>query len=140
MESTETTQQQIGPWTVQAVWAEAGPFPSEIHITATGDTGAAGCGITNSVLREVKLIHPNPPESASAMNAALDSLRTVRDYRSDGNNSVNDDYLKALAAAFVAMSKTSATEPVERMSYFLSDDVSAIENHLAKARELGFLE
>ncbi|WP_326788739.1 hypothetical protein [Streptomyces sp. NBC_00151] len=139
MESTETTQ-QIGPWSVRALWTEEGPFPSEIHITATGDSGATGFGITNSVLRDVKLIHPNPPEAASAMNAALDSLRTVRDYRSDGNGPVNDDYLKALSAAYVAMSKTTATEPAERMSYFLPDDSTTIENHLAKARELGFLE
>ncbi|MFF3405735.1 hypothetical protein ACFYW8_05865 [Streptomyces sp. NPDC002742] len=138
MESTETTQ-HIGPWTVRAVWTETGPFPSELHIT-TDKPGAAEYGISNSVLREVKLIHPNPPEAMSAMNAALDSLRTVRDYRSDGDGPVNDDYLKALAAAYVAMSKTSAADPVERMSYFLPDESAVIENHLAKARELGFLE
>ncbi|MFE9435476.1 hypothetical protein [Streptomyces sp. NPDC006640] len=78
--------------------------------------------------------------TASAMGAALDALRTVRDCQSQGEGSVSDDYLKALAAAFVAMTEAVSADPVEKMSYFLPDDASAIENHLAKARKLGFLE
>jgi hypothetical protein len=138
MEIEETTQ-QIGPWTVRAVWTETGPFPSELHIT-TDEQGAARCGITGAVLRDVKLSHPNPPETVSAMGTALDALRTVRNYQSQGKGSVNDDYLKALSAAFVAMSKTKTTEPVETMSHFLPDDPAAIDNHLTEAEKLGFLK
>ncbi|MEU2583163.1 hypothetical protein ABZ612_09410 [Streptomyces avermitilis] len=76
----------------------------------------------------------------SAMDAALDALRTVRDCQSQEEGSVNDDYLRALSAAYVAMTEAVPADPVEKMSYFLPDDVSTIENHLAKARELGFLE
>ncbi|MGV9574541.1 hypothetical protein ACWDRX_36540 [Streptomyces nigra] len=136
MESTETTQ-QIGSWTVRAVWTETGPFPSELHIT-TKEPGAAKYGITSHVLRSVNLVNPKP--TASAMGAALDALREVRDCQSQGYGSEDDDYLIALAAAFVAMSKAGATEPVERMSYFLPDDCGTIWNHLTKAKELGFLE
>ncbi|MFE7837840.1 hypothetical protein ACFU53_17885 [Streptomyces sp. NPDC057474] len=138
MEIEETTQ-QIGPWTVRAVWTETGPFPSELHIT-TDKQGAARCGITGAVLRDVKLSHPNPPETVSAMGTALDALRTVRNYQSDGKGPLSDNYLKALAAAYVAMSKTKTTEPVETMSHFLPDDSGTIENHLTEAEKLGFLE
>ncbi|WP_405916269.1 hypothetical protein [Streptomyces sp. NBC_00728] len=137
MESAETTQ-QIGSWTVRAVWTEAGPFPSELHIT-TDKPGAAGFGITNSVLREVKLIHPNPPETMSAMNAALDSLRIVRDFQSQEEYSLNDDYLKALVSAYVAMSNANVASPIEKMSYFLPCDPLAIEKDLNEAIKRGFI-
>ncbi|WP_215448599.1 hypothetical protein [Streptomyces sp. ATCC 21386] len=138
METTETIH-QIDHLTVRAVWTDTSAYPSELHLT-TENPGVPGFGITSAVLRDLKLAHPNPPTNKSAISTALDAIHEVWKCQSYQESSVDNDYLKALAAAYRAMSKTETSEPVERMSFFLHYDPGVIGNHLTEARKLGFLE
>ncbi|MEU9366005.1 hypothetical protein AB0D71_14865 [Streptomyces avermitilis] len=138
METTETTL-RIGDWTVCAVWTKTSRFPSELHIT-TEDPRAAEYGITSALLRNLELIqHPDPPEAGVAMDAAFDALRVVRDLQNQGKGPVDDDYLKALVSAYVAMNNAGVASPIEKMSFFLPSDLLAIERDLKEAINRGFI-
>ncbi|MFI5962830.1 hypothetical protein ACIA8J_11725 [Streptomyces asoensis] len=137
METTETTH-RIGDWTVSAVWTKTSRFPSELHVT-TEEPRAAEYGITGALLRNLELIeHPDPPEAGVAMEAALDALRVVRALRGEGKGAADDDYVKSLVTAYVAMNNATAA-PIEKMSFFLPSDPLAIEKDLEEAIKRGFI-
>ncbi|MFF4601609.1 hypothetical protein ACFY12_02465 [Streptomyces sp. NPDC001339] len=139
MERTETTQ-QVGPWTVRAVWGD-GPFPVELHIT-TDDQEAEQRGITSTLLRDVKLSRSGrtSQETEAARSQFSRRLRELRGLDTSGRGAVTEDYLRKLAQLYGLALKTRSTTPVKDIADALGRNPGTIKNHLTKARKLGILE
>ncbi|MFC4956471.1 hypothetical protein ACFPFX_09180 [Streptomyces mauvecolor] len=139
-QETRAVRQQVGPWTIEAVYG-AGQFPEEIRIS-TEDAKAREQGITQTLLRELKLQRPNevgPAGNLIGARVMLGALEEIKAMEVGGKGSLTEDYYRKLSAAYDTALRLRKPAPVTYIANYLGKNVGTIRNHLTKARKLGLL-